>query len=1363
MAATILTKSITLNANGYRGGSFNGAPSASLNVGGNDSITEDGYNYLEYITTTFDINTILDLSLNELKTIKLTIKTGKGNEVNCQYIFNSSDYIIIGKLVPNTASTINLDLEKLNLTKSVSVLISAKKELNKVEIVQVLLEISYRELGISELPTDGKYNTLPNTPELEYYTGDISLDLFENCILLQLKDDPRKIINEIEIYTIVEGTNTLLDKISSELSNIKIPINSYALKMDTPIIFRARSKNYNGYSEWSDFSEPLLKTSTPNIKLTGVSGANVIVDNNQYIAQNNINFNFNSEVFLYMQNTQFELQHYYNGKWLTIPNTSIPYTTGMDMSIPLDLNNENENGGMDKGEYRNYRIKVTRGLNTKYSNYLTVRMLSEPNFIYSKNAKYKRIPILPNKYKLCTLTTTDAVTSEAQITLLFGETYNKRYYMQSITFKNSIDIYLPTNSLLNNKVLNYGDKFKLEIKVVNPHNLYTVKIMDTVFQLSEKLDAPIFNWKDLYTTPESAAQNLYFKDTLSLYWNEIKSKYFPKDNIIYSIYLNGKLALKTTKTNINLVTNENTANVAIAVSNGFETFNGNNKTRYRVTSNSVWPALTQRTFNIKTADSTSTLTNSATLPLKMLITWSNINSSNTLPLDMEYILGIYNHTKSTLYSTSLFNYKFNKSTNLNEAIVDLGVFNCQVGDNIQLYIMARDRFGFNSASATTVNVDGVYKLNLSGTYITNDKIYKIKSSIQEPLVFGADYFPTSSDGTNWNRNCPAICADLQPSLSSSNGRSPLLVAKFFNNYSEFDYKFILTAHGTIMETIDSDSDNIYPKGLSNKEEYRLLRFLGLTDNIDIDGISDKYWHDLICTKNNTLVMVGNRGEDKILRSTNNGIDWLPIKGISNNACLYSICERNGVLYSIGERWTPMQNGSNYYLDNDGNMTLKKDSEMNIAGSVRVFTPTIHNNENIVTISRNDGLTWTEHVINSFEDIRHINANSDMIWALSGNGNGKFYKSTNGIDWTTETLPGNNRCYTSCSDNLGNIVILSIDNINNQTLYLRKSSGQWQELPCPSGCWYSIDYNPKAKSYIACSLDGKIMTIDKEFNCHVKKTTNIYWYKIKYGEYGNLAIGGYGDKFRIAFCPNHELNSWVLKKSPIKAYHNLTYIPSVNGFMATSYEGQEGGIALINYLRRHLNEDLDLNISIRYYNTNGKECYNLPESILPHEEGFNAIRISSKLDNVSESSYDRGQIIYANNYQVVTDYLIKLLNAYTSNYQTGLKTDISQFISRLIQATPLKDAFIGTYEINASNLIKYLETCKEGIEILDGYIKGYVTGTIPEFLLPFYGLKNLLSFDRYVKGNIVYKDAILTGNIDKTVLGLNGIIDMLAKI
>ena len=389
MAATILTKSITLSASGYRGGSFNGAPSASLNVGGNDSITEDGYNYLEYITTTFDINTILDLSLNELKTIKLTVKTGKGNEVNCQYIFNSSDYIIIGKLVPDSTSAINLDLEKLNLTKSVSVLISAKKELNKVEIVQVLLEISYRELGISELPTDGKYNTLPNTPELEYYTGDISLDLFENCILLQLKDDPRKIINEIEIYSIVEGTNTLLDKISSELSNIKILINSYALKMDTPIIFRARSKNYNGYSEWSNFSEPLLKTSTPNIKLTSVSGANVIVDNNQYIAQNNINFNFNSEVFLYMQNTQFELQHYYNGKWLTIPNTSIPYTTGMDMSIPLDLNNENENGGMDKGEYRNYRIKVTRGLNTKYSNYLTVRMLSEPNFIYSKNAKYQ--------------------------------------------------------------------------------------------------------------------------------------------------------------------------------------------------------------------------------------------------------------------------------------------------------------------------------------------------------------------------------------------------------------------------------------------------------------------------------------------------------------------------------------------------------------------------------------------------------------------------------------------------------------------------------------------------------------------------------------------------------------------------------------------------------------------------------------------------------------------------------------------------------------------------------------------------------------------------------------------------------------
>lgn len=104
MAATILTKSITLSASGYRGGSFNGAPSASLNVGGNDSITDDGYNYLEYITTTFDINTILDLSLNELKTIKLTIKTGKGNAVNCQYIFNSSDYIIIGKLVPNSTS-----------------------------------------------------------------------------------------------------------------------------------------------------------------------------------------------------------------------------------------------------------------------------------------------------------------------------------------------------------------------------------------------------------------------------------------------------------------------------------------------------------------------------------------------------------------------------------------------------------------------------------------------------------------------------------------------------------------------------------------------------------------------------------------------------------------------------------------------------------------------------------------------------------------------------------------------------------------------------------------------------------------------------------------------------------------------------------------------------------------------------------------------------------------------------------------------------------------------------------------------------------------------------------------------------------
>ena len=1380
MANPILTKSTLLEVQGYKGGSFNGSYSDEHSVGGNDSVTDYDYNYLEYILSTFNIPSYFtNLEILELKKFSLTIETGEGQSVSCQMVPNSiGEYIQLFTLTPNSTKTIVLDSNCINLNKLNSILISAKKESAKVKINRITLSIEYRELESWELPESGKIKVPPQVPELEYYEGDISFDLFENYINIILKTDSRKITNEIEVYKYDSVGRVLIDTVSVNENDIRLRVEKYNLPTDTKLSFRARSRNYNGYSDWGEFSEFLTKTITPKVTIQSVTGSSAIQKENYIVVQNTVTFNFSVQVLTRMENIKFYLQQYIFGTWVRLQDTEISYKPGSTFSIDLDINNESYNGGLDIGEYRNYRIQLVRGNNCSYSNSVTLHYLDIPSFVYSIRNDYVRIPIFEDYYTLSSVTVDMENTSTVQLVLLTQDSdgnYTNRISIGSFTPVNGkCDITLQPRRLLYEQVLHYGESFKVLLIAKNSANLSSEKEMGTIFQMSEKLETPFFRWTDLYVPQENDSRNLYFQDIVSLKWDPISPVYFPQDIIEYKVYLQEKLVLTTgnTKATLTIPTTQDydQITVTVSVSNGIDEFFGNNRSRKRATK-PVVPSGTKNLniydVNSLTESITTILSNSPTIPLKVLLTWTNINSNNTTISDLQYILFIHNKTKSTLYGAVLNNRVYNSVKAINEAIVDLGAFEAQVGDTIRLIIIARDRFGLASGSIT---INGQSTL-INGGAIDSPRDYTISQSIQEPLIFGADYFK------NDIRECPAICAELQPSIRNDNGRNPLLVSKFFDNNGEYDYKFILTLDNIVMETIDKECDNIYPNGPSTGSEYKLMRFLGLSDDIDVDDVSDKYWHDLIITNQNTLIMVGNRGNDKILRSVDNGITWSPISGISDNTCLYSICQKDGILYAVGEKWTSVIENKNYYLDGDGNFSLQSDSDMlqiteGLNGNCLIFTPTIHNNTNVIAISEDDGLTWTETEISIFSHVRHINCNNNFLWALTGDGNGIFYKSEDGINWTTETMPGTMRCYTSTSDEDGNIVIVSIDKTDDQKFYWRRAdSGDWYSIDCESGYWYNIDYNRISRKFAVCSLDGSIMSIKNVSNAIettypvaeiVFNTPQSQWYRIKCSSNGTLAIGGCGDKFRLAFCPHSDLNSWTLKKCSLRAFHNLTYINSVKGFLAMSYVGEEGGAAFINYLITSEGKK-DIDINVRYYK-DGIECYNLPEDILPQENGFNSIRISDSLIGKTEKDYNRSSIIYAENYMVVSQYIISLLSAYLNNH---IPSEGQEIVNTLLRTTPQRGDFLGTYERDEETITTYLTSCKYCVDLLDTEIQKYVTGQIPSFLLPFYGLKSLLTYDGYNPGDVVYKDDTypqsVLDNIDKFVLGLNSIINMLSKI
>lgn len=641
------------------------------------------------------------------------------------------------------------------------------------------------------------------------------------------------------------------------------------------------------------------------------------------------------------------------------------------------------------------------------------------------------------------------------------------------------------------------------------------------------------------------------------------------------------------------------------------------------------------------------------------------------------------------------------------------------------------------------------------------KKYKINMGDRIPSLYG----PVSSIDSRYNnleRISPAQFAEMQPFLRSNNGKSPLILSKFYQNSGSdlFDYKFILSIDGVPAETIDQDSHNIYPNGPSNSDGYKFMRFLGVSDDIEIDTESGVYWHDCIYTGTSHII-VGNRGSNKILRSVNNGATWQRVGASLSNCCIYSITKFQDKLIAVGERWTEEVGGSSYYFDGDNNSFLSRDVDMAtifdepFSGKFLVFTPTIHNNHYVILTSQDDGVSWNEVETAEIINPRKIITGQDKVIIFSGSGLSGIY-SMDGLNWNSFNLPTSIRIY--CAHYADNTYMaLGIDNKENQVVLYSNDGINWSSSESPGGSWYGMDYIPKSGKFVACSLDGKICLIDKFGQSEIiYNEQSRCLYDILFIDNTICCLCGDGDEFRL-LIGDWEGKNFCLKKTDKKSWHSMCH--QNNSMMAVAYDGNDGASLFIHYLN-NINTNSVVSINTRYYK-NGIESYSMPENIVKQEDKFYSFKIQDNIYSKNEQSYKRSSIIYANNYGALTKYLIGLGNSYCNS---NLPNNIIQGIQLLMATTPIPGDFIGTYDRDNKSIYTYLQACSSFLNDLNDYLLSKADINIPDFLKPFYGNLNNLTFDQFQVGEIVYQEDIVgDDNEDKFILGENGLIDMISNI
>ena len=690
--------------------------------------------------------------------------------------------------------------------------------------------------------------------------------------------------------------------------------------------------------------------------------------------------------------------------------------------------------------------------------------------------------------------------------------------------------------------------------------------------------------------------------------------------------------------------------------------------------------------------------------------------------------------------------------------------------------------------------------------IENGSYYKVgpyiidKNQPVYPVVFGANGYDNSA-----LRKSPVTCGVFQGDINKSIIRNPLLEILFYGRDKEYSFKIIQSIDNIPMETLDPDSDTIYPNGniKIGTNELKLARFTGVSDEVEIDTLKNHYWHDLIYNPDTEdLILVGN-GEQNILVSKDCGLSWNPVTYSAkpdNPFCLYQIRMFNDTLITIGEEWTEVIDGKNYYVGSDGELTLQNDSDMiseydyDIATNpqIAIFTPTIHNNNGVAYIKTSDSTTpeWMKRPL-PMSNCRSIIVSPDKLFLIPGDGSTAYYTKSellNPDEWQTVTLPGNNRNYTGSYGN-GKYVLFSIDNPNE--FYYSLDGITWNSKTLPKqASWYCCEYiehyvkstdngEETSSGFLIGSVNGYVGFIDANTleytQLYYKEDT--HWYDIKKAKNLIMVVGGCGNEKRILVCSDDKLSNWMLKKSSIGAWHNVCYCTKNNSYVVVSYDGNDGGRAFIDYFVNFEDEDLMVSINTRMY-IDGKECYNLPDDyILPQESGFNSIKFSTKVDGIGVKDFDTGSIIYANNYYQLLKHLFEVIHSYY--YGANF---INNFPSNTL--TPFGDIDVDYKDSIPKPLIDFIGTYGNGkIQTFDDFINccnsilcsefpnipniasnnGLIDITrIPKNLLPIYGETETKTHD-WVPGELVFKDNQETQNAaDQMMIGVKAIMDLLSK-
>lgn len=718
-----MEKLINLNSKCYRGGSYNGTPHKELALGGNDAQSIVGYNYNNYIISTFNFPSYFpDLNIIHINSAKLRfLCTDSTSEVGlvCQKIINGNpDTVGLFTLIKQSVINVDIGIEHLNLTGDNNFMFSTQKVATKQYLSQIQLIIDYRELNDWEIPDEhGKIDVPPIKPILISATGDVSPQIFESNIFGNYQVDERFIKNEIQLM--VKSPGGVLNVVGeAQYESASFTLNTAVfgskIVIGNEYVMRCRSRNYNGYSEWSDISPSFIKTDTPLIKLINVTGNNLspVIESGtitHYMAHGNVNFICTLERVSLFNNLQLRIEHLYNGIWKTLDEFIAPTYSASSYTLTLDLNNERENGGLDSGERRTYRITCIRGQTKTYSGNVIIRKNKIPTFRICDTLSYYRIPLKNMKIPIH-ITAEDETPGIAEMTLSYtrnGTTYPLPNKL-SQSYKLGVnDFKLDIANLFNNGTLKSGDLIRVEIQLIDSLGEYSEKkAHPTNFYINDSIPIPSFT--EMKWINSLNINNNQNKKDLSIKWTKSQKSIFVDDILLYTVYYRiGSdqnyriLESNLTKNELLKIESElyelsNSITCFIGVTDGFDEV---------MSTGLAFPSYSKPSFSsnsliqIKTVEdfisnSPSLITQNDNIPFKVCLSWPPIINQDS---GTKYYLYLYNLTKASLMGSQLSNYVYNNSKNLNEAIIYFEDFNVDNGDEVDsMVIIAENSLGERS-------------------------------------------------------------------------------------------------------------------------------------------------------------------------------------------------------------------------------------------------------------------------------------------------------------------------------------------------------------------------------------------------------------------------------------------------------------------------------------------------------------------------------------------------------------------------------------------------------------------------------------------------------------------------------------------